>query len=445
MTQDSSGLVRAIGRWSLAALMLNAVVGASIFGVPSLIAGYLGKFSPVAYLVAAVGVAAIAACLAEVGSQFRETGGPYLYARAAFGPLVALQVGWLSWLSRIAAAAGISEVFASYLTQFFPAAGVSIVRAAVLALLVSVLAAVNYRGVRSGTRLSNFFTAAKVLIIVSFIGAGAWALLWHPEVHVVPTEIHITRRNWLEAVLLLVNSFAGFESVLFASGETRDPRKDAPVALLVALAAATFLFIAVQYIVIYTLPASATSSTPVADAARRFLGPAGAALMAVGAMICTYGSLSAHLLTTPRITFAMGEQGDFPRFFAAVHPRFRTPYLSIGAFVGPMLIFAVAGNLRWNSILSAVSRLCVYAYLALALPVLRKKQPEADAFRLPGATFFVVVALLFTAILVTRISASGFLVLGITLALGLMNWLWVTRSSRTLGEASSRRLLSEEE
>ena len=93
MSQDSSGLVRAIGRWSLAALMLNAVVGASIFGVPSLIAGYLGKFSPVAYLVAAVGVAAIAACLAEVGSQFRETGGPYLYARAAFGPLVALQVG----------------------------------------------------------------------------------------------------------------------------------------------------------------------------------------------------------------------------------------------------------------------------------------------------------------------------------------------------------------
>ncbi len=121
MSQEQ-GLVRAIGRWSLAALMVNAVVGASIFGVPSLVAGYLGKFSPVAYVVAAVGIAAIAACLAEVGSQFRETGGPYLYARVAFGPFVALQIGWLSWLTRISAAAGIAEVFASYLTQFVASA-----------------------------------------------------------------------------------------------------------------------------------------------------------------------------------------------------------------------------------------------------------------------------------------------------------------------------------
>src|SRR5512142_390534 len=144
---EERGLVRAIGRWSLAALMVNAVVGASIFGVPSLVAGYLGKFSVVGYLVAAVGIAAIAACLAEVGSQFRETGGPYLYARTAFGSYVALQIGWLSWLTRIAAAAGIAEVFASYLSRFFPAVESPGVRALVLAMLVCVLAAINYRGV----------------------------------------------------------------------------------------------------------------------------------------------------------------------------------------------------------------------------------------------------------------------------------------------------------
>lgn len=438
------GLVRAIGRWSLAALMLNGVVGASIFGVPSLVAGYLGRFSPLAYMVAAVGISAIAACLAEVGSQFREAGGPYLYARVAFGPFVALQVGWLSWLTRIAAAAGIAEVFVSYLAQFFPSAESPVVRAAALAALISLLAFINYRGVRSGTRLSNAFTAAKVVVIGTFIGAGAWAVLAHPEVRVIPPEIRVTARDWVEAVLLLVNSFAGFEGALFASGEVRNPREDTPVALLVSLATATFLFIAVQSLVVYTLPSSATSSAPMAQAAQRFLGPVGALLISIGAVICTYGSLSAHLLTTPRITFSMGAQGDFPRLFAAVHPRFRTPYISIVALVVPLIVFAVAGNLRWNSMLSSVSRLFVFACIALALPVLRKKQPEADAFRLPAAKVFVAVALLFTGILLTRISFSGFVVLGCTLVLGFVNWVWVTRYPRSLGMRSAEQAFGED-
>jgi len=413
--------------------MVNAVVGASIFGVPSLVAGYLGKFSVLGYLVVAVGIAAITACLAEVGSQFRETGGPYLYARTAFGSYVALQIGWLSWLTRIAAAAGIAEVFASYLSRFFPIVESPGVRALVFGMLVCVLAAINYRGVSSGTRLSNLFTTAKIVVILSFIIAGGWALLFRPEVRVAPPQTTVTARDCLEAVLLLVNSFAGFESVLFASGEARDTRRDVPIALTVALATATVLFIAVQCIVIYTLTGSATSATAMADAARRFMGPSGATFMSVAALICTYGSLSAHMLTTPRVTFAMGEQGDFPRFFAAVHPRFRTPHLSILAFVVPLLIFAAAGNLRWNSLLSAASRLIIYGCIAVALPKLRKKQPDADAFRLPGAKFFVAVALAFTGILVTRISFSGFLVLGCTLVLGFANWVWVTRRPRSPG------------
>src|SRR5947207_8594351 len=102
--------------------MLNTVVGASIFGLPALLAAHLGRLSPVGYLVTIVGVAAIAACLAEVASQFREAGGPYLYARAAFGPFVAIQIGWLTWLTRIVSAAAVADIFVSYLTQFVPAA-----------------------------------------------------------------------------------------------------------------------------------------------------------------------------------------------------------------------------------------------------------------------------------------------------------------------------------
>jgi len=429
--QETKTLVRAIGRWSLAALMLNTVIGASIFGLPSLLAARLGKLSPAGYLLTAVGIAAVAACLAEVASQFREAGGPYLYARASFGRFAAIQIAWLTWLTRIVASAAAADLFVSYLTEFFPSSKASAVRAMVLGLLVGFLAVANYRGVTSGTQLSNLFTISKMLVVLLFIAAGLMALVARPSVRVIPQPISSTGEDWLEALLLMINSFGGFEAALFLSGETRDPRKDAPIALLIALPTVTLLYVAVQYIVIHTLPTATTSVKPVADAARHFLGPFGASMMAAGALISVYGYLSANMLHTPRLTFAMGEQGDFPALFAAVHPRFRTPYVSIVSFAVLLVIFSVAGSYQWNAILSAVSRLFVYASIAAALPVLRRKQPHADAFRLPGGMFFVVLALLFTAVLVTKIRRGGLMVLILTFALALLNWFWAARYTGT--------------
>ena len=410
--------------------MLNTIIGASIFGLPSLLAAHLGRFSPAGYLVTAVGIAAIAACLAEVASQFREAGGPYLYARAAFGSFVAIQIGWLTWLTRIVASSAAAELFVSYLTQFFPMAEGWAVRTTVLGLLIGLLAVVNYRGVTNGTRLSNFFTITKVLVVTFFITAGFMVLLLRPGVGVTPEAVSITTTDWLEAVLLMINSFGGFEAALFASGEARDPRKDAPIALLIALGTATLLSVAVQYIVVHTLPTATTAAKPVADAARHFLGPFGASLIAAGALVSVYGYLSANMLHTPRLTFAMGEQGDFPVFFAAIHPRFHTPYVSIVIFAVLLVIFSVAGTYRWNVTLAAVSRLFIYASIAAALPVLRRKQPHADAFRLPGGMFFVVLGLVFTGVLVTAIHLGGLVVLAVTFTLALLNWLWAARYPR---------------
>jgi APA family basic amino acid/polyamine antiporter len=169
------------------------------------------------------------------------------------------------------------------------------------------------------------------------------------SVRVIPQAMSVTSGDWLEAVLLMTTSFGGFEAAFFLSGETRDPCKDGPIARLIALTTATFLYVAVQYIVIHTLPTATTAAKPIADAAQHFLGPLGASLIAPGALISVYGYLSANMLHTPRLTFAMGEQGDFPAFFAAVHPRFRTPYVSIVAFAVLLVIFSVAGNFQWNA------------------------------------------------------------------------------------------------
>jgi APA family basic amino acid/polyamine antiporter len=420
-------LVRTIGRWSLAALMVNTMIGASIFGLPSPIAARLGKMSPAGYLVAAVGVGIIAACFAEVASQFREAGGPYLYARAAFGRFVGIQLGWFTWLSRIAAVSAVANLFITYLSEFFPEVKAPLIRAAVLTVLIGFLVLVNYRGVSGGNRVSNFFTITKLTLLGFFVVAGLTALALHPALRIVPQPVHATVGDWFDAVILMVYAYGGFESALAASGEARDPRRDIPAALFMAMAATTILYIAVQYLVIHTIPNAGATTKPVVDSARQFLSPLGVKFVAVGTLVCAYGYLSANMLHVPRVTFAMGERGDFPAMFAAIHPRFRTPYLSIVVFAVVVVAFSVGGTFRWNAILAAVSKLLMYGVVAAALPALRSKSPAGDAFRLPYGTLFAVLGLLFTGVLVTRMRWPEIIVMSITAVLALLNWIWVRR------------------
>lgn len=431
LTQPNSGLVRTIGRWSLAALMVNTMVGASIFGLPALIAARLGKWSPLGFLAAFAVIAIIAACMAEVASQFRDTGGPYLYTKVSFGRFLAIQNGWLTWLTRIAAASAVANLFIIYLGEFFPEVTKPFARTATLVVLIGFLAAVNYRGVSGGNQLSNIFTITKVSLLAFFVVAGLAALAFRPGIRVIPAPTHATPSAWFEAILLMMYSYAGFDAALIASGETRDARKDIPFALFAAIGATTILYVTVQYLVIHTIPNAGASSAPVVDSARRFLPYWAVKVVAAGTLISAYGYLSANMLHTPRVTFAMGERGDFPEFFAKIHPRFRTPHVSIMIFAALLLIFSIAGDFPGNAMLSIVSRLFVYGSVAAALPVLRRKHPNADAFRLPGGVLVSSLALLLTAVLVTRMHRAEFLVIAVTAAVASVNWLW-TRS-RAIG------------
>ncbi len=249
--------------------MVNTMIGASIFGLPALIAARLGKWSPVGFLVAFAGISVIAACMAEVASQFREAGGPYLYARVAFGRFLAIQNGWLTWLSRIAAVSAVANLFIIYLSEFFPGVRTPLARASVLTILIGFLAIVNYRGVTGGNRLSNFFTVTKVALLGFFVIAGLTALALRPEIRVMPAVTTPTSADWFEAVLLMIYSYGGFEAALIATGETRDARKDIPFALFAAIAATTVLFIAVQYLLRQDSSALSNSASLHRDFCRR--------------------------------------------------------------------------------------------------------------------------------------------------------------------------------
>ena len=427
-------LVRAIGRWSMVALAVNSILGSGIFGLPSTVAALLGGASVVAVLIAGAGMGVIISCYAEVASQFSETGGTYLYVRRAFGRFAGVQVGWLMLLSRVTACAAAVNLLVIYLGEFWPGATAPLPRLVVIILFLGSLAVANHRGVGAGARISNVTVVGKLAALAVVCVAGTIYLGTHPHVAVKPvnTDLH----GWLKAMLLLLFAYGGYEAALNPMGEARDPRRDAGFALFVALVILTALYVLLQLIVIGLVPDAAHSVRPLADAARVAMGPAGAALISAGALLSVYGYISANMLTTPRGPFALGERGDFPAWFAAVHPRFRTPHHSIVAFALLLWGFSQFASFTWNVTLSALSRLFFYGAICAAVPVLRRRPPAEALYRVPGGLLLPILGVAICSALLAAVDFSESLVLLATVAAAALNWLLV-RNSRQAPAISS--------
>ena len=422
-------MVRAIGRWTLVALVVNSVIGSGIFGLPDDVARLVGRAAPLAYLASAIGIGLVMACFAEVSSQFSESGGPYLYARDAFGPFIGCQVGWAAWLTRLTSGAAMSSLFVVYLGEFLPWATDPVPRALLLTLLVGGLTLVNVRGVRSGSLLNNLVTLAKLVPIAVVVVAGLALVGSHIRIEGPAAGDD----HWLEAILTLMFAFGGFEAALMPGGEVRDPRRDAPFAYLTALPVVTVVYLSLHLVVMGAFPdpaafdLPAVRSRPVGEAARVFLGSPGATLVAAGVLVSTYGTLAAQFLSAPRLTYALAERGDFFGPLAAVHPRFRTPHVSI--VVHGILVAALAtfGGFIWNVLLAAVARLSTYAAVCGAVPVLRARYPERDRFRLPAGTLFAAAGTAFCVLLVFQMRREHLIVILAVSAAAAANWAWARR------------------
>jgi len=404
----------------MVALAVNSIVGSGIFGLPAPVAGFVGRASPFAVLLAGAGTGVIIACYAEVASQFTDTGGTYLYLRRAFGRLVGVQVAWLSLLSRITAVAAGVNLFVTYLGEFWPQATQPLPRLAIITAFIVGLAAVNYRGVGAGTLVSNVTVVAKLAALALVCAAGVAWLGVHAAV--AAPAVTSSGDGWLNAMLLLLFAYGGYEAALNPMGEARNPRGDVAFALFAALAIVTVLYSLLQWVVVGVLAEPAHSQRPLADVMRVIWGEPGAALISIGALVSVYGYLSANMLTTPRGIFAPAQNGDFPALLAAIHPRWRTPYVSIVLFAVLLWGFSQFASFSWNVTLSAVTRVMYYAGICAAVPVLRRRQPEAAAFRLPGGLTLPLIGMVICLVLVTRVDFGKSVILLVTIAAALVNW-----------------------
>lgn len=399
------GLLRAVSRWQLVGLAINDVVGSGIYLLPAAAAALLGAASVWAVVVAGLAAALLVLCFAEASSYFDEPGGAYLYTREAFGRFVGFEVGWMTWLSRVAALASFATGLVQALTVFWPGAESRWGRIGIICGLILPLAAINVRGVSAGARTAIVLVIAKMLPLVFFIAVGAWFIDGtHLAILAAPRGGALG-----QAALLLLFAYGGFENTPVAAGEYHNPRRNVPFALLSMILVVTLLYGAVQWVALGTLPGLARSVSPLADAAQGFAGRSGAWLLTLGATFSITGIAGSTMLTGPRYLFALASDGYGPRWLARVHPQYRTPALAIVAQAVIALALAMSGSFVGLASLSIIARVATYIGTAAAVPILRRRLADRASVHLPlGPTIPIAALLVATALLGSATAASLF-------------------------------------
>jgi amino acid transporter len=420
-------LPRTLGVWGIWLLAVNGLIGAGIFGLPSEAARLTGEYSVLVYLLCALLILPIVLCFAELASYFRGTGGPIRYSREAFGSLIGFQTGWLFYMSRIVAFAANSALLVDNIGYFWRGATTGAARAVLLTLICGGLTFLNVigsvRAMRSLALLTFIKVGALVVLVVAGIGYLGADALPRFESTVPPAN------NFGTAALLLVYAFVGFENAVVPAGESRNPSRDMPLALLLALGTVAFLYALIQIIAEASVPGIDTSSSPLLDAAAALIGPAGGVLLMLGVIASVSGNLVVTMFGSSRVTYALSLDGSLPQWFGAVHPRFRTPAHSVVCFGALALLLALFGSFRWLAATVVFSRLIIYVLVCVAVPQLRKRHSTLQGFAVPGGYLTPLLGVAACGWLTWYVGRDSFILTGLSILAGSVLYMGARRRS----------------
>lgn len=379
LSAGSHELPRKLGLTTGVAVVVGIIIGSGIFRVPSPIAAAAGNLTGIALVWIIGGAVTLlgALSIAELAVMYPAAGGPYVYLREAYGRPLAFLFGWMWLLTTPISWAAQSLMFAEYLGFFFPIPVV--LQHLIAAALIVLVAAANYRSVKLGALIQNLSTGAKVLAIVCLSAA---IFLLAPggaanPIHGEPLGI----AKWSGIGIGLIAAlwaYDGWENLTTLSGEVKNPQRNLPLALIggVLVVIVVYLLINAAYLRALSLPQLAASKSVAADAAGAVLGRAGASLVGALVMLSVFGTLNGSILSSPRVFFAMAEDGLFFRTVGKVHPKYETPYVAIAFIVVLAVIYVL---LRDFMQLAEAYVLGVWPFLALCvigLFILRTKHPE---------------------------------------------------------------------
>ncbi|HJR58539.1 MAG TPA: amino acid permease [Vicinamibacterales bacterium] len=381
-------LTRSLTRVNATAMVAGTIIGASIFVQPSEIARHLDTPGTIMLAWAACGVLTLFGALicAELVSAFPQPGGVYVFLREAFSPLAGFLWGWaMFWSVHSGIIAAIAVVFARYAVVLLPGAaqGDAGVRLIAVAVILA-LSAINYVGVRAGSRVQTALTIVKVVAIMALVVAGFAAGGRPAEPPVVTAGAGLT--PFVLAMVAGLFAFGGWHMVTYTAGETTMPAKTIPVALVLGVAIVTVCYVALNLVYLRLLPLDAVraSTRIAADAADVMFGRGGAQLLSVLVLLSAVGSLTGIILTGPRMYYSMAQDGLAPRALSYVHPRFQTPSHAIIAQA--LWASALAGTGAYRQLFTRVvyTEWLFFALMAVGLFVLRRRPDYQPPYRTWG-------------------------------------------------------------
>lgn len=417
-TSDGSGtrLKRDIGKWGAMFLVLNCVIGAGIYGLPGMLMEMAGSFSPWLFLIFGVLIIPVVLTFAVLASYFSNTGGPILYASYAFGPWAGFQTGWLLYMGRVASFAANVNVLFDYASYLWDGAAAGLLRNFMIFLVIALLTLINILGIKKAIQAINILTFFKTLPLIVMILLAFQYLT--PET-LIPSDFpRIDDAGAL--VLLILFAFVGFESSLVSAGETQNPKKTMPRALITMMLFITVFYFLVQLAYVSVAPAG-NEGAPLVEMGEVLLGTAGVVVIISTAIFSITGNVTSSLISCSRISFTMSRDGSLPEWFGIIQGKYNTPVNSILFFSTLVFLLAISGTFVYLAVASALARMLAYGICTLALPIIRKNADEnmaREAMPLAGGFFIPGIALLVSGFAISQATLNawvyliGFMLLG---------------------------------
>lgn len=412
------GLKRQIGVWGLTSNIINTIIGAGIFVLPAIVSEGLGSAGLLAYLFCGFLMTMILLCFAEVGSKVTVTGGAYAYIDAAFGKYFGfLTTNLFIFGASLMATAAVANAVADALSYLIPVFADKLFRIFFFITLFSGLTIINVTGVSRGIALVKITTVAKLtpLLLLVFMGIP------NVRTHNLSWTHTPSLESFGKASLILFFAFQGAENSLSVSGEVKNPGRTVPKSILLSAIFVLVIYLAVQLVAQGVLGNSLSDfkGAPLAEVAKRIMGPFGQTLMIFGAAISMFGYLSSDILNMPRVLFRSSKDNVIPiKSFAEVHQRFATPYIAIISFTALSCFFSITGGFKQLAILSTSSVLLIYLGVALSVIKLRmKKTTGASFFKIPGGYIVPVISIVIILWFLTNLALKEVIYMMIFIAL----------------------------
>ncbi|TDQ18289.1 amino acid/polyamine/organocation transporter (APC superfamily) [Algoriphagus boseongensis] len=409
-------LPRNLGLWGVWMLVVNGLIGAGIFGLPSGAYALAGEYSVLIYVFCGLLMLPVILSFAEVGSYFRGTGGPIKYGKEAFGSFIGFQGGWLYYLARLISFSANTVLLTDSIAYFLPIADSGTGRLISLALTCGFLSLINILGSVESIRSMTIFTIIKFGVLIGLV-FGGFVLLGSEVIPAFQSPVPDSS-DLGKAALLLIYAFVGFEGAVVPAGEAKRPERDMPLGLLLGLGVVALLYILVQLVAQAAVPNLADSKAPLLDASSNLFGQTGAVILMVGVATSVLANLVSSMFSATRITYALSLEKSLPKWFGEVHSRFLTPANSVLFFGLAAFSLAAMGSFRFLAAMTVLSRLLLFIMTCASIPKLRPRFKGAGRFILKGGYIVPILGILACLWLMLQVSFTSVWLTAVLLGIG---------------------------